>query len=303
MASKLVISARSAHANQCKRSVHVNEIVRRMMNTSRKLDWDTFCAPVISEYMLRMKRAGYGENYRKHVLLNAFAVYDSKIQKDLEGECQLNRPSGYRKAERRKEKLHKKRNWSTKGGFVAPIIVPATPNGELAKMLKTAAESEPASGIKFKIIEKGGKPLGKIFQNSNPTASGKCGKENCYMDNQVENGKMCHKSNVLYEWQCRSCDSKYIGETSRNFFTRSLEHVEKANQKAADSFINNHQIEAHNGDQPSFSTKILKSFKDPLSRQVYEGVYIRNCSGNSLNTKMDYYQTSTYRMRREILHG
>ena len=30
-------------------------------------------------------------------------------------------------------------------------------------------------------------------------------------------------------------------------------------------------LEAHNGDQPSFSTNVLKSFKDPLSRQVYEG--------------------------------
>ena len=68
MASKLVISARSAHANQCKRSVHVNEIVRRLQNTSRKLDWDLFCLNI--QYMLRMKKAGYNEDYRKHVLLN-----------------------------------------------------------------------------------------------------------------------------------------------------------------------------------------------------------------------------------------
>ena len=114
---------------------------------------------------------------------------------------------------------------------------------------------------------------------------------------------MCHKSNVLYEWKCRSCNSKYIGETSRNFYTRSLEHLEKSEQKALDSFINNHQVETHNGEQPSFSVKVIKSFKDPLSRQVYEGVHIRNCSEESLNTKLDYYQTSTYRMRREVLHG
>ena len=147
--------------------------------------------------------------------------------------------------------MHKKRNWSTKGGYTAPINVPATPNGELARMLKTVAESEQASGIKFKIIEKGGKPMEKLFQNSNLTASGKCGKNDCYMNNQEESGKICHKTNLLYEWQCRSCDSKYIGEreTSRNFYTRSLEHVDEANQKAADSFINNNQVEAHNDDQ------------------------------------------------------
>ena len=128
-------------------------------------------------------------------------------------------------------------------------------------------------------------------------------KVNCYMDQQNEEGKLYHKSNVLYEWKCISCNSKYIGETSKNFYTRSLEHLEKSDQKAVDSFINNHQIEAHNGEQPSFSVKVLKSFKDPLSRQVYEGVHIRNCNEDSLNTKLDYYQTSTYRMRREVLHG
>ena len=112
------------------------------------------------------------------------------------------------------------------------------------------------------------------------------------MDQQNEEGKFCYKSNVLYEWKCISCNSKYIGETSKNFYTRSLEHLEKSDQKAVDSFINNHQIEAHNGEQPSFSVKVLKSFKDPLSRQVYEGVHIRNCNEDSLNTKLDYYQTS-----------
>ena len=250
---------------------------------------------------MRMKKAGYSEDYRKHVLLNAFAVWDSKIEKDLNGECPLNRPTGYRKNERRKEKIYKKKNWSTKGGYIAPIIVPATPNGILAKMLKSAAESNNNEGIKFKIIEKGGKTLEKILK-SNVKTSDSCGKDDCYMDNQVENGRMCHKSNVLYEWQCRICNGKYIGETSRNFYTRALEHLDKADKKALDSFITSHQKEVHNDSEPSFAVKVLKSFKEPLSRMVYEGVYIRN-SEQSLNTKLDYYQTSTYRMRREILHG
>ena len=36
--SKLVISSRSAHSGTCKRSVHINELVRRMSNTSQRLD-------------------------------------------------------------------------------------------------------------------------------------------------------------------------------------------------------------------------------------------------------------------------
>ena len=38
--------------------------------------------------------------------------------------------------------IQKKRDWGTKGGYIAPIIVYATPNSELAKSLREIAESE-----------------------------------------------------------------------------------------------------------------------------------------------------------------
>ena len=49
VASKLVISERSAHSANCKRSVHVSEIIRRLCNTSQKLDWNEYVVPVISD--------------------------------------------------------------------------------------------------------------------------------------------------------------------------------------------------------------------------------------------------------------
>ena len=51
-------------------------------------------------------------------------------------------------------------------------------------------KSEQKSGIKFKIIEKGGTTLGNLLQKSNPTASNKCGEVNCFMDQQVEEEKI-----------------------------------------------------------------------------------------------------------------
>ena len=69
-------------------------------------------------------------------------VYDSKVRKHIDGDCPINRPPGYKKVERRKAKIQKKRDWGTKGGYIAPIIVPATPNSELAKSLREIAESE-----------------------------------------------------------------------------------------------------------------------------------------------------------------
>ena len=303
VSTKLVISSRSAHSKTTKRSVHISEIVRRLVNTSRKLSWDEYAAPVVTEYMSRMKQAGYHEDYRKHVLLNALAVYDKKVRDDLDGVCPINRPAGYEKIKRKKEKVWRKKNWSTKGGYIAPIIVPATPNGELARMMKEVAEADNECGLKFKIIEKGGKTIEKSLQNPNPTASNKCGKSDCVIDNQPGGGKLCHKSNVLYEWKCRNCDNVYIGETSRNCYTRAKEHMGKAHEKSKESFIHNHQIEKHNGEEADFSVNVIKSFNDPLSRQVYEGIHIRKNVSVSLNTKLDYYQPSTYNMRREMLHG
>ena len=62
ISNKSVLDSQSAHPSTCKRSVHVQEIIRRLLNSSPFLDWESEIAPVVSEYMLRMKKAGYGEN-------------------------------------------------------------------------------------------------------------------------------------------------------------------------------------------------------------------------------------------------
>ena len=159
MATKQVISSRSAHPDKCKRSVHVSEMVRRCLNTSRRLDWEEYVVPHLNEYMTRMKRAGYHENYRRDTLVNALNVYDMKVAKcEASGEP-FNRGRSYKVIERRKEKLRKKRNWnksSQKGPCGPPIIIPSTPNSELARMLRGIADQEPNPKKRFRIIEKGG---------------------------------------------------------------------------------------------------------------------------------------------------
>ena len=57
----------------------------------------------------------------------------------------MNRPNNYQRIERRRAKQDKKRNWNKKGGYGAPIIVPATPNSELATILREIADQEPNS--------------------------------------------------------------------------------------------------------------------------------------------------------------
>ena len=178
--------------------------------------------------------------------------------------------------------------------------MPSTPNSELAKKMRKVAEDFAECGVKFKIVEKGGITLGRMLQRPNPFSSGTCAKPDCTMCEQ--GGRSCHKMNVAYQYECIIDKSAYNGETARNFYTRNLEHTDKFVKKKPDSFMYQHQLEAHGGSEPDFNVKILKSFKDPMSRQIYEGVKIRR-SNSTLNSKLEYYQQSTYNIRREIGHG
>ena len=171
VASKAVLHAQSAQSSACKHSVHAMELVRRILNTSPRLDWEQFVAPNLTNYMLRMKKAGYGQHYRKNTLKRALGIYDSMKEDEEKGERPLNRPRRWKKDERVMAKKKKVQNWSRKGGFIAPIFVPATPQGELAKLLRDMAETESEAGFKFKIAKVFAKilnPMKKCFTKSPP---------------------------------------------------------------------------------------------------------------------------------------
>ena len=57
VSSKTVLHSTSAHSAACKRSVHTQEVIRRLLNSSQLLKWNEQVAPVITDYMKRMKVA------------------------------------------------------------------------------------------------------------------------------------------------------------------------------------------------------------------------------------------------------
>ena len=306
MACKKVINSQSAQSSSCKKSVHVQETLRRILNTSSRLEWGTDVVPVLTEYMSRMMAAGYDEKYRGSVLTNALRIFD-KMKKDQEdGIRPINRPQDWDVEARRIDKKKKKYNWSTRGGYTAPIIVPATPNGELAGMFRKIAEEEAIKGLKFKIVEKGGKMIKREVQKSNPTATPGCPDQAC-LACRKERGKggMCRKGNIQYQLECQLCPdtdgSLYIGETSRNLYTRGKEHVKKFETEHPDSFMVKHQNDRHAGQQADFDGKITGVFRDCLSRQVSEGVHIRRHAGmNIMNSKSEWHQPALWRVRSEV---
>ena len=130
---------------------------RRILNTSRRLDWNTYTAPALQNYMERMMAARYNKNYRLGILKSALVIYYNKVEKDRDGTTLTNRP-----------KLPS-----------APIIVPSNPNGELAPSLRAVVESEGVLGLQFKVVERGGRKLVNQQQKTNPTGSPGCTKDDC----------------------------------------------------------------------------------------------------------------------------
>jgi hypothetical protein len=57
VASKKVLNAKSAQSSKCKRNVHVQEVVRRLVNTSTRINWENI-APVLSNYMNKCRLVG-----------------------------------------------------------------------------------------------------------------------------------------------------------------------------------------------------------------------------------------------------
>ena len=107
------------------------------------------------------------------------------------------------------------------------------------------------------------------------------------------------------QYKCHVCeeDVVYIGETSRNLYSRGIEHLSLYEKDSPKSFLHNHQVEQHNSEPADFDVKVIKSFKDPLSRQVTEAVLIKNHTGELLNSKSEFYQPHIVRVRSEITRG
>ena len=286
--------------------VHTQELIRRMVNTSDKLDWNENVAPVLTNYMERMLQAGYGQSYRRRVLERALGRYDQMKRDAVDGIRPVNRPKYWMEETRRGNKRKKRHNWSTGGGCIAPIMIPATPDSELLKMLREVANREADTGLRFKIVETGGRTIKSEIQVSNPTATPGCQSGDCLACKGGRGtGGNCRKSNVVYRLDCDLCPEDqctYVGETSRNLYTRAKEHVNKymSRKTRAESFITTHQDDKHSGLPADFKAKVIDSFKDCLSRQVSEGVHIRRGGPDLLNSKSEWHQPALWRVRSEI---
>ena len=106
-----------------------------------------------------------------------------------------------------------------------------------------------------------------------------------------------------YTVECQLCPAVYIGESSRNIFTRCAEHEARYRNGTATSFILKHQEEDHRGVDPVYKAKVTSITRDCLTRQVREAVLIRRSQVKVLNSKSEWHQPALYRVQHEIERG
>ena len=187
-------------------------------------------------------------------------------------------------------------------------FIPPTPNSELAISLNMIVDSKAEAGVQFKIIETGGLSMRSVLQRSNPLETAGCESPGCLpcVPGRGEGGN-CEGCGINYEIECQLCPdgekSKYIGESSRNLFTRSQEHVSRYRGGKITSFMVKHQNSEHQGDEASYKAKVTASTRDCLTRQVREAVLIRRSQVPVLNSKTEWHQLALYRIQNEVERG
>ena len=120
-------------------------------------------------------------------------------------------------------------------------------------------------------------------------------------------GGPCQASNINYEVECQLCPadrrSKYVGESSRNLFTRGNEHEDIYRRRGAKSFMQKHQAKEHQGVAGNYVSRVTNKSHDCLTRQVREAVKIRRSQVPILNGKTEWHQPALWQIQNNIYRG
>jgi hypothetical protein len=238
----------------------------------------------------------------------------SKLDKDDPRYQPLHVGWTWKRKERKKEKLLKKNRWFKPGreggnnelfqpsGWKAKprkeenndtpvqsvIFVPSTRGGVLTRKLRDREEEmKRLAGFGIKFQDAGGTKMANLF-NTNLGGGLHCGRKPCPLcDSNLEDRREdCRARNLVYESVCNPTDQKeketksrkdvYIGETSRSIHERSGEHLRDAQAFAEKSHQVKLRMNAHPEarTQPQFRIRIMKRYRDCLSRQVGEALRI-----------------------------
>ena len=305
VSSKFFVPYKSAHSQSMKRSMLVNEGMRRLLNISPDLPWESF-VKVMDEFAVKMWRSGYPASWRADTVKTSLQKYEDMLREEREGGKPLFRPKSFMEEERAMAKLKKAKQWHKAGGeggllAGAPLIVCPGAGSMIAKKMKSVCKTfKSEHKIDVRVYERGGSKVGSIAK-SDPLKPESCGRENCFPCTSGGGGD-CSKSSVAYRIECEECpktgkSAHYDGESGNNGFTRGLEQITGLEKKKDENPLWKHCQIAHNSELVKFKMVCLKSFKSAFMRQVNEGVRIENSKADiCMNSKAEFHQPSIVRV-------
>ena len=299
MASKAIISQKSAMPLKEKRKIITQDILRIILRCSPLLPWNNVVKH-INNYMLRMQFSGYKEKFRKEVLRSAIEAYGRIKREVREGKRPLYRNKQWQNKRRLEEKRNMKTNWYKQKNknknpqpknYKSILFVQPTMGSKLKKEYEKAIER---SKCEIKVIERAGTNIKQQIQKSYPFNTQKCKHEHCFIC--TSNGKgNCHQENITYEIQCgkENCNYIYIGESCRNGMCRGREHLKGIIKKDNESPLYKHLVNEHENyiDKPpcqEFIMNITGTYNKAITRQITEAVKIDTTSKPLMNTKIGF---------------
>ena len=94
----------------------------------------------------------------------------------------------------------------------------------------------------------------------------------------------------------------YVGESSRSLYERTKEHMSDRDGWKEESHQVKHWITEHPELQepPRFRFRLVRGFKNPMSRQLSEAVRIELHGGSILNSRSEYNRCRVPRLRIDL---
>ena len=239
------------------------------------------------------------------IVTEGIARLNNLMEKVIGGQRPFYRNGDWLRFERSIDKVLKKRSWFGRNTETV-VFVQATPNEMLKKAVQTEAD---LSGVKIRVVEKGGRNIKSIPQRSDIQPSKKCYMDNCIICLTSDKGR-CDTENAGYIVKCLKCEQDGVeavmhGETGRCARVRCKEHYRDYQSELPRSNLFGHVVEKHGGDKSTqFRFEVAAVFqKDVLGRQLEEGLRIENQRGISLNSQNEWQapaviKIGAYRMNR-----
>ena len=150
---------------------------------------------------------------------------------------------------------------------------------------------------RIKFVETCGTKYIDFLRTPNPFKEICKPEEKCLVCENGDSNSDCKVTNIGYSLRCILCKERrrnisYEGESARNGYLRSREHLKDFEKKNKKSIILKHILNDHKEEENSvkFEMKIVGKFKSSLNRQIDESLRIRNKPpGLILNSKSEFY--------------